>query len=231
MNEALGKLDYDISSFANIDNATEISVHMVLSDAKRFIPTRILREFKGTHPWLNDECRSAILHKQSCAGTDEYKEACESCTRILQVAFAAYTAKLRQELRSLPKGSKRWWSLSNGLLDNAPSKAGIPSLKDPEGNWIHDGRGKADLLAQAFASKFELPDPVEVNTDIAEAPPAKMMDFVLVRERWVLKELLGLREDQATGMDELPARILRQCGRALARNVTALIRNMLALGR
>ena len=57
------------------------------------------------------------------------------------------------------------------------------------------------------------------------------MDFVLVRERWVLKELLGLREDQATGMDELPARILRQCGRSLARIVTALIRKMLVLGR
>ena len=58
-----------------------------------------------------------------------------------------------------------------------------------------------------------------------------MTNFVVVRERWVLKELLGLREDQATGMDELPARILRQCGCALARNVTALIRKMLALGR
>ena len=141
LNEAYGKLDYDISSFANIDNATEISVHMVLSEAKRFIPTRILREFKGTHPWLNYECRSVILHKQSCAGTDEYKEACESGTRTLKVACAAYSDKTRQELRSLPKGSKRWWSLSKILLDNAPSNCGIPSLKDPKGNWIHEGRG------------------------------------------------------------------------------------------
>ena len=71
LNEALGKLDYDISSFANIDDATKTIVHLVLSEAKRFIPTRILREFKGTHPWLNDECRRVILYKQLCAGTDE----------------------------------------------------------------------------------------------------------------------------------------------------------------
>ena len=97
----------------------------------------------------------------------------------------------------LPKGSKRWWSLSKVLLDNAPTRAGIPSLKDLESNWIHDGRGKANLLAQVFASKFALPDPVEASTTAVETPTTKMMNFVVVSERWVLKELLGLREDQA----------------------------------
>ena len=231
LNKALGKLNFDISSFANIDAAIESFVSLVLAEAKRYIPTRILREFKGTHPWLNDECRSAIIHKQSCEGTENYKEACESCTRIIKLAHAAYTEKTRLELRSLPKGSKRWWSLSKVLLDNAPTRAGIPSLKDPDGNWIHDGRGKANLLAQVFTSKFALPDPVEARTATVEAPTTKMTNFVVVRERWVLKELLGLREDQATGTDELPARILRQCGRPLARYVTALVRKMLALGR
>ena len=90
------------------------------------------------------------------------------------------------------------------LLDNAPSKAGIPSLKDLENNWIHDGRGKANLLANSFSSKFVLPDPVEESVADVDATSVMMSDFVLVRERWVRRELISLREDQATGQDELP---------------------------
>ena len=56
-------------------------------------------------------------------------------------------------------------------------------------------------MAQVFALKFALPDPVEASTTAIETPTTKMMKFVVVRERWVLKELLGLREDQATGND------------------------------
>ena len=171
------------------------------------------------------------MYKQSRFGSEEYKDACEACTRVLREAHEEYIMKMREELRNLPKGSKRWWSLSKMLLDNAPSKSGIPSLKNAEDKWIHDGRGKADLLANSFASKFVLPDPVEERADDIAAPSAMMSDFVLVRERWVRRELFSLRANQATGMDELPARILRECGRTLARPVTVLIWKMLQVGR
>ena len=231
LNVALQKLDYDIPNCSDIDIATASFVEQVVSEAKRYIPTRTLRECKGTHPWLNDVCREAIMYKQSRFGSEEYKDACEACTRVLRQAHEEYIMKMREELRHLPKGSKRWWSLSKMLLDNAPSKSGIPSLKNAEDKWIHDGRGKADLLANSFASKFVLPDPVEESVDDIAAPSAMMSDFVLVRERWVRRELLSLRANQATGMDELPARILRECGRTLARPVTVLIRKMLQMGR
>ena len=45
------------------------------------------------------------------------------------------------------------------------------------------------------------------------------------------KELLKLREDQSTGPDGLPARILRACARSLCRAVTLLIRKIVATGR
>ena len=67
------------------------------------------------------------------------------------------------------------------LLDNAPSRSGIPSLKNAEDQRIHDGRVKAELLANYFASKFVLPDPVEERVADISAPSAMMSDFVLVR--------------------------------------------------
>ena len=62
-------------------------------------------------------------------------------------------------------------------------------------------------------------------------PSTKISNFVLVRERWVVRELEHLREDQATGPDGLPAVILRKCARQLSRFVTMLIRMMLLLAR
>ena len=59
-------------------------VAMVLSEARTVIRMRVLKEFKGTHPWLNDDCRNAILRKQSCEGTAEYMEAAETCTQLLR---------------------------------------------------------------------------------------------------------------------------------------------------
>ena len=152
-----------------------------MAEAKKYNPTRTLREHKGTHPWLNDGCREAILYKQSRVGTGEYNQACEACTRVLRQAHGQYISKIRDELSRLPKGSKRWWSLSKILLDNAPSKAGIPSPKDPENNWIHDDRGTANRLANSFSSKFVLPDPVEESVTDVDAPSVMMSDFVLVR--------------------------------------------------
>ena len=231
LQEALSKLDFDVLRFTDVDVAVASFVAMVLSEARKFIPMRILKEFKGTHPWLNDDCRNAILRKQSCEGTAEYMEAAETCTQILRAAYAVYINKMRDELRSLPKGSKRWWSLSKELMDFAPAKSGIPSLRGPSGDWVHDGQAKADLLAHAFSSKYHLPAEIEEADEVLADPPTKMSNCVLVRERWVLRELRNLREDQSTGPDGLPARILRQCARQLSRFVTTLIRMMLLLGR
>ena len=64
---------------------------------------RALKEFKGTHFWLNDDCQNATLREQSCEGTAEHMEAVETCTQTLRAANAVYINKMRDELRSLPK--------------------------------------------------------------------------------------------------------------------------------
>ena len=97
---------------------------------------------------------------------------------------------------------------------------------------VHDGQAEADLLAHVFASKCALPHAIEEGQVVDVEPSSNMSNFVLIRERLVRRELESLREDQASGgVDGLPARIIRQCSRPLARAVTALIRMMLRHGR
>ena len=112
-------------------------------------------------------------------------------------------------------------------MDNALSKAGIPSLRGLAGGWVHDGQGKVELFAKALSSKFVLPDEVEGDPVLKETQWTMMSDCVLLPEIFVLRELSRVRGDLATGLDGLPARILRHCARSLYRSVTALIRKML----
>ena len=74
---------------------------------------------------------------------------------------------------------------------------------------------EGELFAKALSSKFVLPDAVEGDPALNETPSTMMSDFVLIRERLVLRELSRLREDPATGLDGLPAGILRQCASSL----------------
>ena len=212
----------------DVDDGTVYFTEKVLEMAKQFIPTRRIREHKGSHPWLNASCREAIARKHEAEGSENYMQVCEDCTQVLKTAYSDYVAKLRKDLKALPKGSKRWWTLSKALMDCSGVRSGIPSLRKASGEWVHDGAGKAQLFVDAFTSKFELPEDIEADATLDQPPSTFMSSFVLVRERWLRKELSKLREDQATGPDELPARILRNCSRSLSRFATILVRKMVA---
>ena len=51
---------------------------------------------------------------------------------------------------------------------------------------------------------------------------------MLLRERWVRHELEALRTDQATGLDEIPARILNECASVLCRPLCRILREIIA---
>jgi len=57
-----------------------------------------------------------------------------------------------------------------------------------------------------------------------------MSSFNLVRTRWTLRILKQLSVDSATGPDQIPARILKECARELALPITLLVRSMLREG-
>ena len=131
LNDALRNIDFNVGNYSDIDIAVSTFVALVLSEASKFIPTRGLRKLKGTHPWLDDACCKTILHKHFCEGTAGHKDAADQCTNIFRFAYFEDINKKREELRALPKGLKRWCSLSKVLMDNALTKSRIPSLREP----------------------------------------------------------------------------------------------------
>ena len=115
----------------------------------------------------------------------------------------------KPELKQMPKHSKRWWQLSNALVDNTVPRKGIPPLKSEHCCWLYDGNAKANNFATTFCSKYNLPDDFADFDYHSETEPC--IGFLILRRRWALKVLRDLRNDQATGPDRLPAAIPSLC--------------------
>ena len=93
-------------------------------------------------------------------------------------------------------------------MDGATKTTVIPLLKASNGQWIHEAKEKANAFANMLSNKFVLPADVHHEVIDHRATAPQMNGFILIRERWVRRELKALRLDHASGPDEIPARLL-----------------------
>ena len=89
------------------------------------------------------------------------------------------------------------------LLLGPAKELSIPALKDSGGQWRRDAKEKAQVLAEAFASKFWLPDLHEngySNLENCHAGRAEATEMTNAREL-IEQRLKTLRHGSATGPD------------------------------
>ena len=224
----LESYDWSFLVANSVDDAAQLLIDTILRFCRECIPTRVCVERRKSHPWMTERCAKALRDKHACVNTAGYDDACRRCGDVIRDEFQKYVDTLKQKLRDLPRSSKDWWRISNELLDNTVPRAGLPSLKNADGAWVHEPSDKANLFVERFSKKCVLPPEVE---DIIVGDPVDVMDsFIPLRTRTTLKLLRNLREDQATGPDKLAARVLRNCARQLARPITVVARRILDLG-
>ena len=90
----------------------------------------------------------------------------------------------------------------------------FPPLKDDREEWLLEPKQKADAFAEAFSSKFHLP--AETQEIFFSSASNMMPDLCVIRTRHVRRELLQLREYQATGPDAIPSIFLRMLASYIA---------------
>lgn len=223
----LRQLDWDRCSRGSVFQVASHVTTCILSAASEFIPRRTVKVNKGSHPWVNERCLAAIREKNGARGTTSAAAARQSCSDVLREEYVKYTQRLKEEIATLPKGSKRRWKLNRELLNKKASSSHLPTLKSHAGSWVSDPVAKADLLADAFEAKYVLP-PACYRVSPRHDVPERMCEFVLVRQRWISKLLKSLDPTKSTGPDLLPGRVLRQCHKELAPVVTRLARRILS---
>ena len=120
------------------------------------IPFEEINFVKTSHPWLNERCREAIQRKNDSEGTAEFDENRHSCSKILAAEYKVHLGKFKKKISELSKGSKQWWSLNRQLLEKRSRLSSIPPLRK-DGKWISEAKDKANVFAEMFDAKAQLP--------------------------------------------------------------------------
>ena len=121
--------------------------------------------------------------------------------------------------------------LVNTLQLKCTINSSVPPWKQNDGNWAITLKEKANLLSRTFTEKCVLPaEELNDYSEILQNDAPSMSGFLPLRVRHTRSFLKQLQEDSATGLDLLPARILKECSAALALPITLLNRNILFHG-
>jgi len=140
---------------------------------------------------------------------------------------------LREKLKQLPRGSKRWCALNRQLLHKTVKTSIIPALRGQDGTWITDRHQKANTFSASFIAKSQLPaGHSESEQDVSYEPSADVLgNFVVLRMRWARRLLKSINDSKATGPDLVPGKILKQCYRELAAPLVRLARLIVEKGK
>ena len=231
INADLAERDWDLELIElNADSAAEYVTAILKDTICRHVRHKTVRQRVSTHPWLNDRCREAIDARISAKGTTAELTTRDECSRVLGEEYTKYVDRTKETLAKLSSSSKQWWKLSKSLRGRGKTGHGVQPLQRSDGTWARTSSDKAELLADTFLSKSELPS--ESLNEFSPLPPACTAadTFVPVRIRDVKKVLRKLREDSATGPDSVATQALKKCCDSLARPIALVIRRMLAEG-
>ena len=223
----LDETDWSILNTASANDGAELLQARILEAAEEWIPRKKKTVKSSSHEWLTDEVVRLVQAKRDAEGTPHELEAAQTCSAEITAEFARFVEKSKQELQELPRGSKGWWRKVRAFALKGRGVSGIASLRDGA-VWKHSAVDKAELFATVFQSKCIVPC-LEVNeySEVA-ATAADSRQFGLVEETLALQVLSEIRSDSATGPDLLPARILKECARQLARPISMLARRIIA---
>ncbi len=233
INTELKSRDWDTDLAAlNVDEAASLVTSAIMDTLRKHVRHKKSAVRVSTHPWLNDRCREAIDKKITARGTDTEITTRDECSRVLSEEHLKYVERTRKKLGKLASSSKQWWKLSNSLQGRGKSGHGVQPLRRDDGTWARSAVEKAELLSDTFIEKSRLPR--ECTNEFSDLPPgvgAVRDSFLPVRTRDVQRQLNKLKEDSATGPDEVASRVLKQCSGSIARPLALVIRKMLAEGR
>lgn len=201
LNVAFGRIKWkDVFAGCSPDDAVNMFLKIVLSTVKEYIPYKVVRTFKSTHPWLNEICANLVVKKRAAFGTFEYGLRQQECSEGIRQEYLKFVAPTKEKLSSLPRESKAWWKLSKNLSMQTSPCIPIPPLKQKDGTWAISPYDKANLFAETFLEKSTLPD-VEINeySGIVGQTTEIMSGFLPIRQRHAEKILSHFDPSSATG--------------------------------
>ena len=224
-----------VLSLTNVDEAWSLWKYNFTAECDKHAPL-IDKKVRGRNcPWLTLEikqmmrARDASLKKyrRSKLDTDlaAYRPLRNKVSARLKRAKESYSRSLLEENSG---DSESFWKAVKKILPDAKQKS-IPTCIKADDKMITDKQSISELFNTFFTSVvnklFEScrsARPV-FNTTTQELFTKKRFEFTAVGKPFVLKQLKCLKLKKATGLDGLPARLLKDSAFVIADCVTHLI--------
>ena len=181
------------------------------------VPTK-LSSSKNHQPWITTKTKRLLRRKHrlfkkarehnSKRLWDQYKAVKKDCQKECRRAHSDYVNVMFSD----DFQNKKLWSY---IKSKRQENCGISDLRNDQNDLIQDPLGKADLLNNQFSSVFSDPTP-KIKTSLPKHSQLPEMQKIKVTRVGVLKLLLNIKENKATGPDGIPGKILKTCANELA---------------
>ena len=186
---------------------------------------------------FTDKCAIACAEKEKAwhafrkDPSDENKQRYSQAKLDAQAVFAQarsqYTTSIKNKLAESGSNSKAWWRIVNHVCGKG-GQTEIPSFHQ-NGQLFETAAEKAEILKDIFVSKSCLNDEGKNPTLLPNFAHASL-NAIKIRTKVVEKKLKQLKSSKATGPDEIPARVLKECAAVLSKPLTRLFNMSLHQG-
>ena len=174
-------------------------------------------------PWFDEKCSKAARKKRRLfrqlkdnnnpTNKQKFAEARHAYNQAEKQAKRNHNAKLTKELTDNSLSGKRWWKLVNSLSGRA-AISDISVIIHNDTAHI-TAREKAEVFSTAFSQKCHLPDASAPAPHITHSPSCTI-DNIAFKPKDIKRLLKGLKPDKASGPDQIPTRVLKECSAELA---------------
>ena len=182
----------------------------LFASSDKYIPSKLIRS-NTSLPWINHKIRNmfkkkARLYKQAKKTKvwKNYRHFQKECKRKVRKAEWAYTNNTIMEGLENNNPKPFWKYIKSRKQDNI----GVAPLKTNE-QLVNDSKGKAEILIRQFKSVFTR----EQHTTLPKTTKhiKDTIPTIIIRPEGVEKLLTQLNPSKASGPDDIPNKILKEC--------------------
>ena len=234
-------LNKDLESITPIleamnDNKTDINnmwttfKQELFKHLDKHVPSKMIKS-NNRLPWINHKIRKQLKKKQrlyqQAKRTKQwanYRHYQKECKREIRKAEWNYINTAILEGMEKNNSKPFWKYVKSRKQDNI----GVAPLKD-KGKLVNDSKGKAELLLQQFSSVFtrqKVDQKPDTNIKVKNSIP-----HINIRPEGVEKLLRNINTSKASGPDNIPNKILKECAKQLAPSMSIIFQCSINSGK
>ena len=240
LNMAIGDFPFDDILPDDINQATEIWTHSILTMAREFIPCHNITVHPQDKPWINHNIKKLIKSRNAMYRRykrtlradhwDVYSRVKADLNVSISEAKNEYKKKLISKLADVRNNPKHFWEVAKKVYGNK-IQCNIPTLIDGTQHYS-TSKAKASILAEHFAAQSQEPVlPVDyVRPEIHQRQSEHKLENIRITEDDVRAELRKLKTGKSVGPDGVSNELLKLITGSVVQSLTSLYNRVIQTG-